>query len=497
MQWLSEMLLPVSRGKPSKLRDRGLAKMVQGGYGLWNPNDEKLILLPAGQTLIRRIQEFLLGALENFCPQLIDTCGSSRGAMDAAVRVIKRAGDLPLLLAERREDKLELLGLHADAEASMEMANDALRATGSAVCALNVRLRRADRTLADGRAVDLLCRSAEPLRGEDGLCCPSCGWLSAFDSPFRAACSETSGGRQELKEVSTPGCHTIEDLCAFLKIPASRTVKCMIYSVAGGGLAAVIVRGDRQVCLEKVRAALRGAAIHPAEAAELQSVMGDSAGYMGPVKLPAAVTLIADYSVVGIQNAVVGANKKEFHLTGACWGRDFETELTADVTFAQEDDLCPHCGAALKTDSLRRIARFRPVDPDCAAESSLMFFNGQKKLHVPAWSASIDLTSLLSAVIEDAAAWPPEIAPFDDYVCWNGDAPSVLPALFEALEKNGRRVIADDRPGRKFPDRVAEAASFAAPEILVVKEESGKFLVEATRGGETETLPLDDFIARI
>ncbi len=495
MQLISEMLLPIVRGRPSKLRDKGLAKIVQSGCGLWNPNDEKLILLPAGVKLFFRAQKFLLDALKGFRPQLIDVSGSSRGALDAAVRTVKRAGDLPLLLAARRSDELELLGLHTDLEASMEMANDAIRATGRAVSELDVRVRRVDRLLDTGHAVDLFCKSDEPSMCEDGLFCPSCGWLAAPDSPFRRAENSSDEKQQDLKEVATPSCSTIEELCAFLKISPPQTVKCMIYSVEGRGLTAVILRGDRQVCLQKVRAALHGAKIRPAEAAELAAVMGDSAGYMGPVGLPAGVTLLADYSVVGIRDAACGANKKGFHLTGACWGRDFKTDLVADLALVQDGDICPQCGEGLKKTSSRRVARFFPIDPVCAAENSLSFFNGEKKLHVPAWSASIDLTSLLSAVIEDANFWPQQIAPYDDYIFCD-DASDVY-SLVGALEKKGRSAIVDDRRGIKFSDKAADAASFAAPEILGLKNESGASVVQIFGNGTDETIPLEDFLARL
>ena len=467
MKWMSELLLPVSRGKPGKIRDRGLGRIVQGGYALWNPNDGTVILTPMGKELYSRAAKFLLNALSGFNPQPIDTCGSSRGALDAAVRVVRRAGDLPLLLAERTRDRLMLLGLHSDAEAAMEMCSDALRATGSAVCAFDVRLRRADRLLETGYAIDLCARTETPMRGENGFACPDCGWLGFADTPCRHDGEELAKSEPaELTLTPTPDCSTIEDLCAFFGISPAQTVKCMIYAVEGRGLVAVILRGDRQVSLEKVRAALGGVAVRPAERSELAVAMGDSAGYMGPVGLPAAVTLLADASVPGVQNVVVGANKAGYHYTGACWGRDFETSSVFDLALVQEGDRCPVCGSPLKVAELRRVARFHPVDPVCAAEPSLTFFNGQRKAHVPAWSAELDLTAFLSAVTESCDTLPRELAPFDTFVCWDGDeAPAALSRVIEALEGRGLSVVADDRGG-KAADRKAEAAALMAPQTV-------------------------------
>ena len=69
MKWMSELLLPVSRGKPGKIRDRGLGRIVQGGYALWNPNDGTVILTPMGKELYSRAEKFLLNALSGFPPQ--------------------------------------------------------------------------------------------------------------------------------------------------------------------------------------------------------------------------------------------------------------------------------------------------------------------------------------------------------------------------------------------------------------------------------------------
>lgn len=495
MKWMSQILLPLSPKRPAKLRDAGAAKMICAGSVLWNPNDEKIILLPAGRKVYARAQQFLLAALGNFAPQLADAGGSSRGLLDVAVRVVRRCGDLPLLLVQRRDDRLELLGLHSDLEASLEMANDALRTVGQTVCSLGATLRRVDRLTAEGHAVDLLGSCEAPLRGTDGLACPTCGWLCAPDSPFRGGGQIQNVDKEPtLKEVETPRCSTVEALCQFLKVPVTRVLKTMVYAAEGHGLIAVVLRADRRVCVEKLRAALQGASIRPASSQELSAVMGDCAGYMGPVGLPASLRLLADYSATGARDAVIGANKRGFHLTGACWGRDFKTDA-ADLSYVQEGDCCPNCGAALQKKALRSVARFFPVDPACANDPSLTFYDGREKTHVPAWSASIDLTALLSALMEKRDCWPHELAPYDDYVWWEGDdAPDFISELASALDEAGRHAVGDDRTGIKTVDRAAQARVSCAPELLFLKTEEGLPMVDVTRRGETETLPLQEFL---
>jgi len=498
MKWMSELYMPVSRGKPGKIHDHGLACLIHGGYALWNPNDFSVILTPAGKRLYERAEHYLFAALEGFNPQSIDTGRSQRGALDAAVRTVRRAGDLPLFLMERKNDCLDLLGLHTDDAASRDMCRNVLREVGSAVCAFDIKLRRVDRLLADGYAVDIFCEANAANSSEDGFICSGCGWLACADTPSRRGAGECERSpRQPLACTPTPGASTIEELCAFFHITPAQTVKCMFYAAEGRGLVAVLLRGDRQVCLEKVRAVLGGCPIRPAENTELSAIMGDSAGYLGPIGLPATVTLIADYSVEGIENAVIGANKAGHHYTGACWERDFTAPLTADLSLTQEGDLCPLCGTPVKSGILRRIARFRPADPTCAAEPSLTFFNGQNKLHIPAWSAQINLTDFLAAVVENNQYLPPELAPFDTCLFWDGETPPTpLSPIVEALKKNGNTVLAFDRPG-VLQEKAALVSALMLPRTVFLTKQDNVFLAKIDENGQKRQLTIADFLTSL
>ena len=144
----------------------------------------------------------------------------------------------------------------------------------------------------------------------------------------------------------------------------------------------------------------------------------------------------------------------------------------------------------MKAAELRRVARFHPVDPVCAAEPSLTFFNGQRKAHVPAWSAEIDLTAFLAAVTEANETLPGELAPFDTFVWWDGDeAPAQLSRVIEELERRGRSVVADDR-GTTVE---AEAAALMAPRTVRLACDSST--LTATENGASREYEIEAFIA--
>ena len=62
---------------------------------------------------------------------------------------------------------------------------------------------------------------------------------------------------KELKEIHTPGVHTIEELENFFKLSADKFAKTLVY-VADGKTVVVVVRGDREVNETKVGNAIGG-----------------------------------------------------------------------------------------------------------------------------------------------------------------------------------------------------------------------------------------------
>ncbi|MBQ2789393.1 MAG: proline--tRNA ligase, partial [Thermoguttaceae bacterium] len=92
--------------------------------------------------------------------------------------------------------------------------------------------------------------------GEDDVVyCPTCRYAANVE---KAEIGETVYVRPEdavLKEVAeldTPGAHTIDQVCAFLKAKPKRVVKTLIYNVDGAAVA-VLVRGDCDVNENKLR----------------------------------------------------------------------------------------------------------------------------------------------------------------------------------------------------------------------------------------------------
>ena len=169
--------------------------------------------------------------------------------------------------------------------------------------------------------------------GEDALAfCPDSDYAANVElaeavSPVAAR----PAPGQAMQKVATPGKHSIEEVCEFLKVPAEKTVKTLLLEGSDGGVVALLLRGDHQ--LNEVKAGKLFQLAQPlcfASDAKIQAAAGCHAGSLGPLGLNA--TLIADRSVANMADFVCGANEDGYHLTGVNFVRDLpELKEVVDI----------------------------------------------------------------------------------------------------------------------------------------------------------------------
>ncbi|MFP4611622.1 MAG: proline--tRNA ligase, partial [Thiohalophilus sp.] len=142
-----------------------------------------------------------------------------------------------------------------------------------------------------------------------------------------------------MQTVDTPGQHTIEQLAAYLNVPASRCLKTLLVVDAGEQLHALILRGDHELNMLKVEK-LDGITppLRFASDAEIRQACGCEPGSLGPVGLN--VPLQVDHGAL-IADFVCGANQRDKHLTGVNWGRDLPQPQTVDIRNVVEGDPSP------------------------------------------------------------------------------------------------------------------------------------------------------------
>lgn len=312
---------------------------------------------------------------------------------------------------------------------------------------------------------------------------------------------------KELKEVPTPGKTAIQDVAAFLGRDPEKTIKTLIYKTEKE-LVAVLVRGDREVNEVKLYNLLKCLRLELADAQAIHEITRAEVGYSGPVGLN-AIRIVVDNEVKNMVNAVAGANKTGYHLINVNIGRDFKSDLEADIRMVEAGEPCPRCQSPLFGARGIEVGQvFKLGDKySKALEATYLNEKGQKK-HVIMGCYGIGISRTMAAAVEQnhdqhGIIWPAAIAPFDVVVVpvSTKDQAQVdmSEGIYQGLLEAGIEVVIDDRPERpgvKFKD--ADLVGYPVRVIVGSKAvESGQIEIKARRSGEIVMVPQNEVVVRI
>lgn len=292
---------------------------------------------------------------------------------------------------------------------------------------------------------------------------------NAFSPTTKVAVAE------DLKEVATPDCKTIDQVADFLNISAETTIKTLLFIADEKPVVALLV-GNDQVNDVKLKNYLGADFLDPATEEAFQ-VFGAHFGSLGPVNLPDSVRIIADRNVQNLANAVSGANKDGFHLTGVNPERDFKAEFV-DIREVKEGEASPDGHGHLQFARGIEVGHIFKLGTRYSDSlgANILDENG-KSIPIVMGCYGIGVSRILSAVIEQHArlfvsktpkgeyrySWginfPKELAPFDIHLITVNTKDEEAQILTDKLEKElmakGYEVLTDDRNervGSKFSD---------------------------------------------
>ncbi len=311
---------------------------------------------------------------------------------------------------------------------------------------------------------------------------------------------------REKRRVSTPDKKTVEEVTAFLKVPATQLVKTLLYR-ADGKTVAVLIRGDHEVNEVKLRKALGATDLVMADAATVEKLTGAPVGFAGPLGL-SDITMLADLAVKTLINVVVGGNATDTHWVDVTPGRDFTPNRYADIRNAMAGDACPRCAKPLRIVRGIEVGHVFMLGTKYSEKMKATYLDkqGQERLIVMGcYGIGVGRTS--AAAIEqnhDAKGiiWPSPIAPFHVHVLPLADKGKVFEAavaLETELEKAGMEVLLDDRderPGVKFND----ADLIGCPYQVVIGDKNlaqGLMELKERRAGAVTKLAPANAVARL
>jgi prolyl-tRNA synthetase len=330
--------------------------------------------------------------------------------------------------------------------------------------------------------------------GEDVVVsCPKCGYAANLEkATSRLAPAEDLPGDGDPELVHTPGMKTIEEVAKFLGVSPTQKIKTLAYMQVEDDAknpgqkrtrpVIVLLRGDHSLNEAKLSGVLGGKEFRPMHAEEIEQVFRSPAGYLGPVKLPAAggsnigsatqklvldslPLLLADTALQGRKNLISGANKEDYHLKNVTPGRDFEPTEWIDLRTAAAGEGCPQCGGPLQVGKAMEIGHiFKLGDKYTKSMGATVLDKDGKEVAPIMGCYGIGVDRILASAVEqkndkDGFWLPNSIAPFDVVITPTNVNDANLSRTAEEiankLEIAGFDVLLDDRderPGVKFKD---------------------------------------------
>lgn len=293
--------------------------------------------------------------------------------------------------------------------------------------------------------------------GEDSIAlCPECGMRANVEAAECIVENTRDEVSQPLTEVNTPDCKTIEDVCAFLKLPAEKACKAVVYQKNhDDSFVVLFIRGDLDVNETKLTNYL-GCDIHPAV---IDEESGICAGFIGPVGFNAKAEILFDRSLENTNNLFCGGNKTDTHLTGLDISRDVGEVKYNDFAKIKDGGICPVCGK--KTVTISRgieVGNIFQLGTKYTKSMGMTYLDKDGAVQTPIMGCyGIGVGRLAASVAEVShddygPIWPMAIAPWQVHLCAvRPDDERVKTAadkLYDDLQKAGVEVIYDDRDVR-------------------------------------------------
>lgn len=322
---------------------------------------------------------------------------------------------------------------------------------------------------------------------------------------------ERHSAAKELSKVHTPNVRSIDELVAFLNVPAEQTLKSLV--VEGeeeGTVVLLLVRGDHH--LNEIKAEkLAGvkAPLTMASVAAIESAFnGAHGGSLGPVGFNGKV--YADFATAKAADWVIGANEDDHHYTGFNFGRDTAEPEFVDLREVIAGDPSPCGQGSLKLArgiEVGHVFQLRTKYSE-AMQATVLDQNG-KNVVLEMGCYGIGITRVVAAAIEQnnderGIIWTEAMAPFTVVIVpmnyrKSDTVKAAADDLYAQLQQAGVDVLLDDRDERSGV-LLHDSELIGIPHRVVIGDrglKAGKVEYQARRDAEPTELDMDNVVGYI
>ncbi len=344
--------------------------------------------------------------------------------------------------------------------------------------------------------------------GEDTVAyCEHCGYAANVEV---AVSNVSETGREQksedVKEISTPGVKSIDELCSFLKIKEDQCAKSRVY-ISDGKPVLVLMLGNEEVNETKLGKAL-GGNVRPAHPEELKELTGADAGSIGPIGFNGKI--IADNRLTDANNLYSGANKNDFHLAGIDLKRDVKNITYSDLRNVQPGEKCIKCGNSLEVFSAIELGHIFKLGTKYSDSMNAKFLdeNG-KEQPIIMGSYGIGVERVMACYIEQhndesGLVWDKTLAPFHVHLIGlnmkKDEIVQTCDKLYIEMNKKGIEVLYDDRVDAQAGFKFKDADLLGIPLQVIVgdkKLKENKVEVKIRKTGERFDVRIGELITRV
>jgi len=318
--------------------------------------------------------------------------------------------------------------------------------------------------------------------------------------------ADTSG---KMTTVDTPGQHSIDEICNYLKIDAKQTIKTLLVQATideNESVIALVLRGDHvlnTIKTEKLEYVNSPLAFATPE--QITQVASCDAGSIGPVGL--TIPIIVDHSAAQLANFVCGANQNDKHYIDVNWSRDLPEPSVADIRNVVEGDQSPDGKGCLSIKRGIEVGHIFKLGTKYSEKMQASCLDDKGKPVVMTMGCyGIGVSRIVAATIEQnhddrGIIWPAAIAPFTVVILPMNMHKSqrlrdAVEDLYQMLKSNQFDVLLDDRKER-VGIMFADSELIGIPHRLVLGDkglDSGTIEYKHRRDSGSQQIPLDKII---